>query len=68
MSAAAKRGFQIAVRSWSSATSAIASGGPSGYQLSAVHSPFRPKVKDVVRAFDHVQIMLDDNHGVAQLD
>ena len=42
--------------------------GSCGNQLTAHVAAFRAQIDNVIRGLDHVQIMLDDNHGVACFD
>ena len=39
--------------------------GPGGHDLSSLLAAFRPEIDDVVRTLDHLEVVLDDDHGVA---
>ena len=49
-------------------TAATSSGVPLRDNPSAVRPAFRPEIDDEVRALDHVEIVLDDDHRVAETD
>src|SRR5580692_11067441 len=47
--------------------SSYVSRGALGHQVPAVFSSLRAQVEDPVRAADHIQVVFDDDHGVAQV-
>ena len=42
--------------------------GSLGHNVSAPLSPFRTQINDIVRHFNNVQIMLNDQDGIALID
>ena len=43
------------------------SGVPLATNISSIRSAARTEIEDKVSAFNHVEIMLDNNHGVAEI-
>ena len=43
-------------------------GSAEGHDSAATFAPFGAEIDNPVRDFDDVEVVLDDNHGVAELD